>query len=262
MRLNYQKYSESGAPLLVLHGLFGSLGNWGWHSKELSQHHSVIGVDLRNHGNSPHDAELSYPAMASDVLQLIEDLGFASVAIIGHSMGGKVAMELALQHHRVVDRLIVVDIAPVGYPEDTQTHQRAIAGMKALNLVGLKTRDEAETFLEDYIEEEATRKFILTNLARDEGGGFRWRLNLEAIEKNKKYKTTVLCEPQMGKRGLYPALSTKGLDKEVQLMMDFISFCDGKVSLFEIAENLNLPIWELYGLVEKLESHGLISVKE
>ena len=184
MRLNYKKYSESGAPLLVLHGLFGSLGNWGWHSKELSRHYSVIGVDLRNHGNSPHDAELSYPAMASDVLQLIENLGFASVAIIGHSMGGKVAMELALQHHRIVNRLIIVDIAPVAYPDDTQTHQRAIAGMQALNLVGLKTRDEAEELLVDYIEEEATRKFILTNLARDEGGGFRWRLNLEAVEKN------------------------------------------------------------------------------
>ncbi len=184
MRLNYQKYSESGEPLLILHGLFGSLGNWGWHSKKLSEHYSVIGVDLRNHGDSPHDEELSYPTMASDVLQLIDDLGLASVAIIGHSMGGKVAMELALQHHGIVDKLIVVDIAPVAYLDDSETHHRAIAGMQALNLVGLKTRDEAEKFLVGYIKEEATRKFILTNLTRDEDKGFRWRLNLEAIEKN------------------------------------------------------------------------------
>ena len=95
-----------------------------------------------------------------------------------------------------------------------------------------------------------------------DGGYWAIRKALEAIERNKKYKTTVLCEPQMGERGLYPTLSTKDLDKEVKLMMNFISFCDGQVSLFEIAENLNLPIWELYELVDKLESHRLVSVKK
>ncbi len=95
-----------------------------------------------------------------------------------------------------------------------------------------------------------------------DGGYWAIRKALEAIERNKKYKITVLCEPQMGERGLYPTLSTKAINKEVKLMMNFISFCDGQVSLLEIAENLNLPIWELYELVDKLESHKLISVKE
>ena len=95
-----------------------------------------------------------------------------------------------------------------------------------------------------------------------DGGYWAIRKAIEAIEKNKKYKITVLCEPQMGKRGLYPTLSTKGTNKEVLLMMNFISFCDGQTSLLEIAESLNLPIWELYELVDKLESHSLIGVNE
>ena len=95
-----------------------------------------------------------------------------------------------------------------------------------------------------------------------DGGYWAIRKAIEAIERNKKYKTTVLCEPQMSKRGLYTTLSTKDANKEVELMMNFISICDGQASLLEIAESLNLPIWELYELVDKLESHSLISVNE
>lgn len=184
MRLNFQKYSELGKSVLILHGLFGSLGSWGWHSKQLSKHYSVIGVDLRNHGDSPHDKELNYPAMALDVVELIENLGLSSVAIIGHSMGGKVAMELALQYPQFVDKLVIVDIAPVAYSDGIDSHKRVIEGMKALNLGEIKSRDKAERFLTAYIEEEATRKFILTNLIHTKGGGYEWRLNLDAIDKN------------------------------------------------------------------------------
>ena len=91
------------------------------------------------------------------------------------------------------------------------------------------------------------------------GGYWAIRKAIQAIERNKKYKVTVLCEPQMGNRGLYPTLSTKGGYDEVRLMMNFISFCDGKNSLLEIAESLNIPIWNLYDVVDKLESHNLIS---
>ena len=131
MLLNYKQYSDTGKPLFILHGLFGSLSNWGWHSKNLAEQFSVIGVDLRNHGESFHDAELNYPAMANDVVELMGNLGISSADFIGHSMGGKVAMELALNQGDRVEKLVVVDIAPITYPDKADGHLQVIAGMKS-----------------------------------------------------------------------------------------------------------------------------------
>ena len=184
MKLHFQNYSTSGEPLFILHGLFGSLNNWNWHSKQFSENFSVYGVDLRNHGESPHDDTLNYDVMAQDVVQLFDDLEISSASVIGHSMGGKVAMELALRWPDYIKKLIVVDIAPVSYPDSGDGHLDVIEGMKALKLSTLKSRSEAETCLEDYIADQVTRKFILTNLVRCSGDGFRWRLNLQSIEHN------------------------------------------------------------------------------
>lgn len=184
LKLNYRQYSGSGAPLLVLHGLFGSLSNWSWHCKQLAQQFAVIGVDLRNHGSSPHASMFNYPVMAQDVLQLLEDLNIDSCYLLGHSMGGKVAMELALTAQAKVERLLVVDIAPVSYPTPADEHMQVIAGMKALDLDGIDSRATAEAFLRHYIDDEPTRKFVLTNLIRNPEGSYCWRLNLSAIERD------------------------------------------------------------------------------
>ena len=120
-----------------------------------------------------------------------------------------------------------------------------------------------------YNDDEMYRDFTyvddLENVVTPNGlnGGY-WviRKAIEAIEKNKKYKVSILCEPQMGKRELYPTLSTKKTNKEVMLMMNFLSLCDGESSLLEISDILNIPIWDLYKIVEKLESHNLINVHE
>lgn len=184
MTLNYRKYSDEGKPLLILHGLFGSLSNWGVHSKYLSQFFSVYGVDLRNHGESPHYADLNYSVMAGDVLELLDELSIESAYIIGHSMGGKVAMEFALSHAERIDKLMVVDIAPVTYEASADGHLRVIEGMKSLDFSVLKSRQEVEEILEDYIADMATRKFVMTNLVRTQEGKYVWRLNLDAIEKN------------------------------------------------------------------------------
>ena len=184
MLLNYRQYSTDGQPLLILHGLFGSLSNWGWHSKQLARHFAVYGVDLRNHGDSPHADAMDYPTMAADVKVLLDHLGIQRCAIIGHSMGGKVAMQLALSEPQLVDKLVVVDIAPVTYPSKADGHEKVMAGMRALDLSLLGSRNEAEEFLEDYIEDEATRKFVLTNIVRDKDGAYGWRLNLDAIEQH------------------------------------------------------------------------------
>jgi esterase len=184
MELNYRQYSESGSPVLVLHGLFGSLSNWGWHCKQLAEHYAVYGVDLRNHGDSPHSDRLDYQVMAEDVRQLIIRLGWKPCCIVGHSMGGKVAMQLALSFPDLVEKLVVIDIAPVSYPEDADGHMNVLAAMDAVKLDEIKSRTEAEVTLEDYIEEDATRKFVLTNLVRNKEGLFEWRLDKDSIRKN------------------------------------------------------------------------------
>mgnify|MGYP000247334040 CR=1 FL=1 len=182
MLLNYRQYSDQGEPLLILHGLFGSLANWGWHSKQLAEDFAVIGVDMRNHGESPHADELNYPVMAADVKALLEKLKLERCSIIGHSMGGKVAMQLALLEPQLINKLVVVDIAPVTYKSKADGHLKVLEGMHALDLDALKSRAAAEEFLRDFIEDEATRKFVLTNIVRDDAGGYKWRLNLAAIE--------------------------------------------------------------------------------
>lgn len=184
MLLNFRQYSEAGEPLLILHGLFGSLGNWGVHSKFLAAHYSVIGVDLRNHGDSFHDSELNYPVMAEDILALMDHLNIRSASFIGHSMGGKVAMELALSVGERVDKLMVVDIAPVAYAETADGHLKLIEGMKSLDFSEVKHRKDAESILEEFIDDVPTRKFVLTNLVRRENGSYDWCLNMESIERN------------------------------------------------------------------------------
>jgi esterase len=184
MELNYRQYSENGVPVLVLHGLFGSLSNWGWHCKQLAQQYAVYGVDLRNHGDSPHSDQLDYQVMAEDVRQLIVRLGLESCCIVGHSMGGKVAMQLALSFPDLIEKLVIVDIAPVSYSEDADGHMNVLAAMDAVKLGEIKSRTQAEVTIEDYIPQEATRKFLLTNLVRNKEGSFEWRLDKDSIRKN------------------------------------------------------------------------------
>lgn len=184
--LHSRDYFEAASglkePLLVLHGLFGNQANWGMHSKVLAEQYAVIGVDLRNHGDSPHAPELDYQSMADDVRQLIETRELGPCAILGHSMGGKVAMQLALTYPELVTRLIVVDIAPVAYDSMGPGHHRIIDGMLSLDLASATTRAAAGEHLAKHIEDESTRKFIMTNLTRAEQGGLRWKLNVEVIK--------------------------------------------------------------------------------
>jgi esterase len=207
MELNYRQYSAAGASVLVLHGLFGSLSNWGWHCKQLAGRYAVYGVDLRNHGDSPHSDQLDYQVMAEDVRQLIIRLGLKSCCIVGHSMGGKVAMQLALNFPDLVDKLVIVDIAPVSYPEDADSHMKVLAAMDAVKLSEIQSRTEAEVTLEDYIPQEALRKFVLTNLARNKEGLFEWRLHNDSIRENyAKLRSELVSTKSFSK----PVLFVKG----------------------------------------------------
>lgn len=177
MKLHHQIQGE-GQPLLILHGLFGSLDNWASQAKALADKYRVISVDLRNHGRSPHADETGYPAMAQDLVELLDDLGIDQAQVLGHSMGGKTAMQLALTHPDRVGRLIVVDIAPVQYPRH---HDEVFKGLFAVDLASLRSRGDAEKQLAPFVAEPMVRAFLLRNLYRDEDGRFAWRINLAAL---------------------------------------------------------------------------------
>ncbi len=178
MQLNLQ-VSGSGAPFIIMHGLFGTLQNWSGQIKALSEHFTVYAVDLRNHGRSPHTETTSYPEMADDIIGLMDQQGLASAHILGHSMGGKVAMQLAMNHPQRVDKLIIVDIAPVQYPNH---HGDVFRGLNAVQLSSLKSRGEADQQLAHYIDELSVRQFLLTNLYRTDAKQFAWRMNLPVLE--------------------------------------------------------------------------------
>jgi len=177
--LSYLEAGESvgGTPLLVLHGLFGSARNWQTLARRFAERRHVYALDLRNHGGAPWADTMTYPEMADDILRFIEDRGYPRAAVVGHSMGGKAAMTLALRHPQRVERLVVVDIAPVRY---THTHGPYVAAMQRADLDGCTRRSEVEGQLADAVPEAPLRSFLLQNLVL-ENGRFQWRVNLDAI---------------------------------------------------------------------------------
>ncbi len=168
-----------GAPVALLHGLYGQASNFATVQRRLAAGRRVIAFDLRNHGASPHAPSMSYPAMAEDVLETLRDLGALPCALVGHSMGGKVAMRAALDAPAAVSRLLVADIAPVAY-DHIGFHGRYVAAMRALALAPGLTRAAADAALAEAVPDKATRGFLLLNLRF--GAEPSWRLNLEAIE--------------------------------------------------------------------------------
>ena len=170
-----------GAPLVVLHGLFGSARNWNTVAKRLGAGHRVHALDMRNHGGSPWSDDMGYADMADDVGGYMEDKvvgkGLGPVSLLGHSMGGKAAMVLALTRPDLVDKLVVADIAPVGY---SHTLMPYVEAMRAVDLSGVTRRGEVDAQLASSIPEPPIRSFLLQNLVA-ENGTFSWRINLKAL---------------------------------------------------------------------------------
>lgn len=180
MKLNYKSFGE-GQPLIIMHGLMGMLDNWQAPGKELAEHFKVYIVDLRNHGHSPHSPEHTYGVMVDDVIELMDDLGLKNANILGHSMGGKVAMKLAQDHPERVDKLVVADIGPRFYKVH---HQSVIAGLRAVPLKDISKRTDAEQYMKADIPQPEVRQFLMKSLFHKDRNQFGWRFNLEAIEMN------------------------------------------------------------------------------
>lgn len=177
MELHTTELGE-GDPVVLLHGLFGAGSNFGAVQKRLAGRHRVLAMELRNHGHSPRDAAMDYAAMAADVIETMEARGAVPAAVLGHSMGGKVAMTLALVRPEAVARLVIADVAPVAYPPALRGY---VAAMRAVPLHPGLTRREADTALREAVPQLGVRGFLLQNL-RFESDPPTWRLGLAEIE--------------------------------------------------------------------------------
>jgi pimeloyl-ACP methyl ester carboxylesterase len=174
--LHYEVFG-SGPPVVILHGLFGSSRNWRSVARALASEYAAYTVDLRNHGRSPHTGSMDYRALADDVRALMDTLDLDDVTLLGHSMGGKTAMTLALRDPSRLSRLIIVDIAPVAYADQ---HTHLIDAMSALPLERVRRRSDADRMLRDAIPDESLRLFLLQNLVLGPSGT-HWRFNLEVL---------------------------------------------------------------------------------
>jgi esterase len=178
MELYYREMGE-GQPLVILHGLFGFSDNWQTQAKKFSEYYRVILVDLRNHGHSPWSPDFSYALMAEDLTQLVQKLGLQQVILLGHSMGGKVAMHFAQKHPNYLAKLIVVDMGVKSYP---MHHQHILEAFNRIDLTRMSARSEAEQLLRQFIDSEGVRQFLLKNLYWKEKGKLSWRVNFPVLE--------------------------------------------------------------------------------
>jgi len=197
----------SGAPVLILHGLFGSANNWQTIARKLSESYSVFSLDMRNHGKSFHDDQFDYDVMADDVMHLIRQQGLNEVSLIGHSMGGKVAMKFAACNPDFVRKLIVVDISHKAY---TDLHQDLIEALYQLDISQISRLKDADEMLKEAIPDRDMRLFLISNLKRKDNGRYHWQINIKGIRKNHQN----LLEEVTGKPLMKPCLFIRGGNSE------------------------------------------------
>ena len=188
----HSKIQGQGPPIIILHGLFGTHDNWQTIANSLSNSFTVCLLDLRNHSRSPHNELMDYKIMATDVKEFMESNWINSAIVMGHSMGGKVAMQLALDNPDMVEKLIVVDISMRKY---SLSHLEIFEALESIDVNKLKDRKEAETQLMEKLHDTSTVLFLLKNLSREKNNSFSWKMDLASIKKN--YKT--LMDPLITK---------------------------------------------------------------
>ncbi len=180
MKLHYRTMGE-GHSVIILHGVFGTSDNWQTFAKQLADRYQIFLPDQRNHGLSPHDEAFDYHVMSEDLREFIEEHKLENPVILGHSMGGKVAMFFATIYPDQFEKMIVVDIAPRAYPVH---HQKILEALAAVKIGEISSRKEAEDQMKPYIADFGIRQFLLKNLKREDNNSFTWKLNLSAIRQN------------------------------------------------------------------------------
>ena len=179
MELNYKKYGDSGKVLLIIHGIFGSLDNWHTVAKELSEHYQIYTLDMRNHGHSPHHPEMSIKIMAQDVFNFCTAHQLQNINLVGHSMGGKVAMQFANEYQSSLEKLVVVDIAPKSYKAG---HYPYFKAYEEIDLNKITNRKELDQVFSEYEPNFGVRQFLMKNIVSNGEGGYHLKINLEGIK--------------------------------------------------------------------------------
>jgi len=182
--LNFKRLGQGDEHIIILHGLFGMLDNWLSIAKQISADMPTVSVwllDQRNHGKSFHSDDFNYYLLANDVLEFMDSHDIERAIVVGHSMGGKVAMQLACEHPQLVKQLIVVDIAPKSYERG---HDEIFDAILNLDLTKISKRGEAEERLMELLESEMVVSFLLKNLKRGKNGAFEWKANFQSLYEN------------------------------------------------------------------------------
>lgn len=208
--LNYKLEGE-GRPVVLIHGLFGSLDNLGLLARDLRLDHQVLSIDLRNHGHSFHSDEHHYQALAQDVANLLKHLNIYDAVIIGHSMGGKVTMKLTEIAPEHLAKIVVLDMSPVAY--HVRRHEHIFAGLQQVIDTPPATRAQALTLLAQHINEEGVRQFIAKSLYKTEENKLAWRFNVPALRQNYEQVLGWEAIPQTN----IPTLLIKGGDSDYLL---------------------------------------------
>jgi len=219
MQLFYRKLGK-GMPFIILHGLYGSSDNWISVARELSVNLEVWLIDLRNHGRSPHHKDHTYEIMVDDLYEFVNEHKLKKFVLLGHSMGGKLAMHFADSHPELLSHLIIIDIAPKSYlfsidiQSDTLNHKQIMEGMLAMDFSGITNREEIDLHLTKLVPNDKIRHFLMKNIKRKQDMSFDWSLNIEALYLN---LNNILCELKVNsKKSLekLPVLFVKGSDSE------------------------------------------------
>ena len=215
IELNYKSFGQ-GPPLIIVHGLFGTLDNWQTLAKSFAEKYSVFILDLRNHGRSPHmDGLFDYQVLAEDLKDFMEQHWIYKSHLLGHSMGGKTVMQFSLTYPEMVDKMIVVDIAPKSYKGG---HEAILHALSSLDLTTLVDRKSAEDHLMNLLNEVGTVQFLLKNLSRKKEGGFEWKMNLNNLIQN---YDNILDNISIESQNEHPALFIRGGNSDYVLDSDF-----------------------------------------
>ncbi len=183
MKLFYRHFGDGGQPVVILHGLFGISDNWVTIGRRLGEKYDVFIPDQRNHGQSPHSDTFNYYALVDDLYEFIEDHGLTNPVVIGHSMGGKVAMNFALEHPSKADKLVVVDMSVREYKARKQ-HIEIIEALLSVDMSKVKSRAEVEKLVSEKVESPRIIQFVMKNLYRVNNNTFAWRINIKGIYEN------------------------------------------------------------------------------